>query len=283
MQSFKPLSYQSTHFSEDQIPFYRLYVLIQSYSIVYVVMNEEGDVLIAKELMNTQGLGLEIFVQYILETEELFYKPFGIRKIIHSHPTFALLPKSFAEGKDSLHLARILIEDSLYEDDIEVEELTKLDASLVFPNSSFIESLCKEYFDLHQNGHVASASLRLANELKDDYPTHLLLHILEGKILISAHKDGKLILCNAFAYQSVIDALYFVQSVCKLYPKKPQELPIFMVGAFEKDSKLFRELLFHLPNCRIPTYIFQRYFSEEIKEMKSWKFGFMLLEMEAKA
>ena len=55
-------------------------------------------------------------------------------------------------------------------------------------------------------------------------------------------REGKLLLCQTFAYTTPDDVLYYLLKCCQHLSLSQQQTKIFLSGLIEKDSVLYREL-----------------------------------------
>jgi hypothetical protein len=55
-------------------------------------------------------------------------------------------------------------------------------------------------------------------------------------------REGKLLLCQTFAYTAPEDVLYYLLKCCQQLNLSQQQVQLFLSGLIEKDSALYREL-----------------------------------------
>ena len=256
MQYFNSVNYISDQFDSTQTSSYELAICIQNQKILYTIATKERVPLVIKELPNVQNLGLSIFIRYIFETETLLKLPYQGYTLFTTQPTFTLIPQRYTQPEGLLKMARILLEDAIYAEDVAQVPIHSTQATLIFTFSKFIEEICAEYLPTYQLNHIVALDIEVTRKLIQKKTDGILLHIFDGYLIAIVYKNSRLQLCNSFEYKTVMDALYFIQSVCKATQLPIVHTPIYMIGEFERDSKLYQELKAYLPHLQILTDCF---------------------------
>jgi hypothetical protein len=93
--------------------------------------------------------------------------------------------------------------------------------------------------------------------------------------VITAFKEGKLHLCNAYDFESVADMVYFVQLVMEILKLEVAQTRIVLSGDFEDDSELLKQLKKFVPSADIARQEFTDRFETKGEKLPSWKYAFL--------
>jgi hypothetical protein len=107
------------------------------------------------------------------------------------------------------------------------------------------------------------------------HPQLLILHVFDRQFVITAFKEGKLQLCNAYDFETVTDMVYFLQLVMEILKLDAESTRILLSGDFEEDSELLRQLHKFVPTAEIPKKEFSERFETKGDKLPVWKYAFL--------
>jgi hypothetical protein len=106
-------------------------------------------------------------------------------------------------------------------------------------------------------------------------PDFLLIHRLDGQVLMLAFRQQQLQLCNAYPIHSLPDLLYFVQLARKVARLTNGDVPVYVWGEIAEKSPELSELWEYLPDMEIPESLMGT-FAEKVAGTPYWKYMFLV-------
>jgi len=274
VQPFSKKTYIQTVDMDNCLQSGRLILFIRDNSLLYLIRNQQDELLGCSQVYNTQQLTLSLFLRFVFEKEP-YLRKFGNRcEIVSSSDKFSLIPQQFIRSREAYHYANVLLEDSLYEDEVFSCQFHKAAIEVLFISPPHLHHILAEYMPDYQLSHIAAYCFSLGAHLAKVESTHILIHFLGSISLITAFKEGKFIMCNAFEHKTDTGMLYFIQSIRKLL-EVDEYIPIYVVGDTDTSASWYQHMLSVLPHAHIPSV--QHFpISQELGSLPYWEFAYLL-------
>lgn len=84
-------------------------------------------------------------------------------------------------------------------------------------------------------------SLMIASDEREE-GNRFKLVFSSDKLLVMVHRNGRLQLVNAYAYQTPEDVAYYILSICRMLGMEPEEAHIHVSGLIDSESAIATEL-----------------------------------------
>lgn len=267
-------TYVSTQMSRSSLPTCRLVVYLQENRLYYALISPKEELVLCKECVNTQGIARNLFFRMVFEREKILTQPFVEVRILTSSPTFTLIPNIFNSDIQQLRMARLMLEDTVLEEELFNVRIPGGDAWIYFVVPQTLQKLIHEYFQHPTLNHIAGKAMTIAQNLDEDGDSLLFLHLLDKSMIIIAVHQGRLRLCNSYTYRSSEDILYFIQTVRKVAEMEDSSTPIYITGEIEKEEATAHLLWEFLPQMKFPIYL-QYELPEKLAESSWWKYAYL--------
>ncbi len=241
---------------------------------MYLLYNEYRELRLCKAIYNSQELSLSLFLRFAFEREPLLRQKVARNEVISSSDQFTLIPKEFVSQRNYYHYARILMEDSVYDDEVYSHQVDHTDIQTIFISPPYIHHLLAEYMPEYHLTHIFSYNYRLAKSLSLRTPTHLLMHVYDNMSLITAFKDGALYLSNVYEYRTGAGMLYFIQSLFNVLDVD-EYTRLHLIGDLAMSEPWYQQLVQKIPNTSIPT-VDEFRLSAGVDHPNYWEFAFLL-------
>ena len=172
----------------------------------------------------------------VLNDNSIFNIKFSEINIIYHTRLYTLAPTSlFDESKSSDYLkfnSKIFENDFIAHDTLQNHDLTVIYIPFININNFLFEKFGD--FNYHH-----STTLLLENILEDEKNIKLpkiYLNIYSNTFDLVAIKNGKLLLCNSFEYNSPEDFIYFILFCLEQLKMNPETIDLFVSGNINKGD-----------------------------------------------
>ena len=252
----------------------RLVVLIRPSQVNILQLDQDNRILGSRLVVNSERLASSLFLRFVFEKEQALSLRYGSYEMVSSSRSFMLLPTAF--GRKNLHskYASVLLEESVYEDEVYFNEINGMDAGSLFLSPPFVTHILKEHLADFEFCHISSILFKMQKFLAQQSPDHICLYTLDELALICVSKQSKLMLCNAFEYQVDAGAMYFIQSVSNMHEISLDDVPVFLMGDIDSKSSLYTHLKERIPQLQFPLALRTLIPNDEI-DIPFWKFAYL--------
>ena len=219
---------------------FRLSVQLTLSGLSFLVTNtatKEIDFFSEKTFEQTVSPGeLLLKLKAVLNDNSIFNIKFSEINIIYHTRLYTLTPTSlFDESKSSDYLkfnSKILENDFIAHDTLQDHDITVIYIPFININNFLFEKFGD--FNYHH-----STTLLLENILEDEKNIKLpkiYLNIYSNTFDLVAIKNGKLLLCNSFEYNSPEDFIYFILFCLEQLKMNPETIDLFVSGNINKGD-----------------------------------------------
>ena len=198
------------------------------------------------QTISPEELLLEL--QSELNNNVIFDTLFSQINIIYHTRLYTLTPTHlFDPSKSSDYLkfnAKILKNDYIAHDTVESLDLTVVYVPFVNINNFLFE----KFGDFN---YYHSTTLLLEQVLKSEKVFKLpkiYLNIFSNTFDLAAVKNGKLLMCNSFEFNSPEDFVYFILFCLEQLKMNPESIDLFVSGTIEKDDPNYSMLFKYVRN-----------------------------------
>ncbi len=273
MQPFTQKLYYDVLSAPTEIEGGSLKLFIKENALIYLLYNEFKELKLCKAIYNSQELSLSLFLRFVFEKETILNQKLTNSEVISSSKKFTLIPEKLYSTRDAYHYASILLEESIFDDEIFVMEIdSKLRA--IFISQPHLHHILEEYLPGYRLAHISAYNYHLSKKLSSYSPTHLLIHIYDDIALITAYKSGNIALSNCFEYRTGAGILYFIQSVKNIL-EADDNIDIYVIGDTDTSVAWYQEVKQKLPNTQIPSQ--ERFtFVSGLDEKSYWEFAYLI-------
>ena len=254
MNSFEvTYQHQSTAFQADQLPRYQLRLFLRTDLILYGVVDAEQKLLALKEYRKRAVGDFDSFFDAVFQQDYFLKEAYGKVQVINGHPAFSLIPTSHFKAERVKDFAGALIGSDDPHDSYGYCDMKESGATAVFAIPTAIKEKCETLLSHPEFLPVCDPLIKMSLDLADSEQEALIVTLLPEKFVIAGIRDGQLGLCNAYAYESAADLIYFIQLVTDILGMNPGKCKIFLNGQFQEEDPLFQQLLNFLPQAEVPT------------------------------
>ena len=219
---------------------FRLSVQLTLSGLSFLVTNtvtKEIDFFSDKTFEQTVNPGeLLLELKSVLNDNSIFNIKFSEINIIYHTRLYTLTPTSlFDESKSSDYLkfnSKILENDFIAHDTLQNHDITVIYIPFININNFLFEKFGD--FNYHH-----STTLLLENIFEDEKNIKLpriYLNIYSNTFDLVAIKNGKLLLCNSFEYNSPEDFIYFILFCLERLKMNPETIDLFVSGNINKGD-----------------------------------------------
>jgi len=249
-------------------------LFIRDNVLMYLLYNEYRELRLCKAIYNSQELSLSLFLRFVFEREPFLRQKVASNEVISSSNKFTLIPGEFVSQRDRYHYARIMMEDSVYDDEVFTHQIDHTDIQTIFISPPYIHHLLAEYMPDYRLTHISSYNYQLAKSLSIRTPTHLLMHVYDNMALITAFKEGALYLSNIYEYRTGAGILYFIQSVFDVI-EVDEHTRLHLIGDLATSEPWYQQLMQKIPNTSIPK-VDEFRLPAGVDHPNYWQFAFLL-------
>lgn len=231
---------------------FRLSVQLTLSGLSFLVTNtvtKEIDFFSEKTFEQTVSPGeLLLELKSVLNDNPIFNIKFSEVNIIYHTRLYTLTPTSlFDESKSSDYLkfnSKILENDFIAHDTLQNHDITVIYIPFININNFLFE----KFGDFN---YYHSTTLLLEQVLKSEKVFKLpkiYLNIFSNTFDLAAVKNGKLLMCNSFEFNSPEDFVYFILFCLEQLKMNPDTIDLFVSGTIEKDDPNYSMLFKYVRN-----------------------------------
>jgi hypothetical protein len=272
---YSAYQHQSSGFQPERLPSYSLRVLLRSNVLVYAVIDAKGNIMAVKEYRSKSPMDFPAFFDAIYEQDYFLKEEFDSVEIIQSNLEFSLIPTVYFKPNQVHEFAGALIKSDCSLDHVDYTDLGMSGATAIYTVPFPVKQKCDHYFPEGKYQPVCKLMINMGMELSKVYPDLVLLHFFEKQFVITACKEGRLQICNAYDFEEVTDVVYFLQLVMEILKMEIDTTSVLLSGEFEEDSELSKQLKKYVPSASIPKFSFQDRFDTKSDKLPSWKYAFL--------
>ncbi len=272
---YSAYQHQSSAFQPEKLKQYRLRIATRPSLLLYAVLSEENRILAIKEYRAKSPMGFAEFLDAIYAQDYFLKEDYDSVEFVNSNLEFSLIPTVFFKPQQVHELAGALITDSVEAQHLEYVDMVDSGATAIYTVSGPIKDKFDHYFNSMKQLPFCQSMVNLGLELAPVHPQLLLLHVFDRQFVITAFKDSKLQLCNAYDFETVTDMVYFLQLVMEILKMDAAGTRILLSGDFEEDSELLKQLKKFVPTADIPRKEFADRFETKSEKLPAWKYAFL--------
>ncbi|MEO0471565.1 MAG: DUF3822 family protein [Bacteroidota bacterium] len=204
-QSQIPIALQNIRISRALC---RLILTIETDRCTILLLSAAEEIIFCQQFYNHRQLSPEVFWRLILENEAVFQEVYVDVRVYASDAGFGLIPNTLYEPAAKLALARLMLDDWAFSDEVQVVNLSGMDCKMLYLVSPSLRRLLNEYLPHHRISHLAlPILLHGIGRAKEDA---IVVRVLGKKVLILVNHSGQLQLFNQFDWQAASDVLYYL-------------------------------------------------------------------------
>ncbi|MEM7658134.1 MAG: DUF3822 family protein [Bacteroidota bacterium] len=252
----------------------RLSLFVQPSRVYAVLTDQQRQMVACWEYYNEQQLSREMFLRFVLEKEIFLRQPFAERFIYTSASQFALIPKPFFAEEQLIGLGRVLLDDALLEEEIQLSEIGQPESNIMYMVSPGLRHLFEHYFADFELKHICEPALFAAARLSQDHSDFLLVHSMEEQVLVVVVREHQVQLCNAYPIHSLPDMVYFVQLTKSVTQINDPGIPVFVWGEIDAKTAEPTDIWELLPDMEVPPLL-EDAVQPHTKAVPYWKYAFL--------
>ena len=222
----------------------------------------------AKNPVDSEELAEAVY-QLIKNEKHLPKEPAKVN-VIYVTPNFSLIPTALfipEKAKDILGLTHLI--DEL--DEIHYSNTVIDDSTLIFSIPSAIVSKIKTIYPKAKLQPQVTPFLNRLHKDKDDHSCFVGVHINESFFDLAIFSNGKLLLLNAYNYESPSDVLYHIANALNAF--QHSEVMISLAGATEERLAIIPALKKFYTNTINDPYIGEYTLSYKIEDRLKAQFA----------
>jgi hypothetical protein len=229
---------------------HRLYLLAGT--VYSLLLNEGQKPLGVTCYRNRSRLSQDVFLRFLFEQEPSLTQPYLSRDVVLGEGPFFLLPTQLCQSENLLPLARTLLDDALLPNELQLSVCPQTEAYAVFTLSPRLKHVLDRSLGDYELQHLSSHLIRSTHRLADQIGQALTLTLLGQQVLITALRDGQLQLCNSYAYQEPLEAVYFLQTVRHVTGLTQKDFTCYAMGETNPSNLDPASIWHHLPGLQVP-------------------------------
>jgi hypothetical protein len=267
-QAYQSIAHQRNPMSGSALPTCDLLIYLLGHKMYYVLVSPQHEIVACCEYRNADpALSKTMFLRLVFEREEILSFPYSDCQVFLGDPNFTLVPDKYHSPEGNLLLARLFLDDWTFESELVERKLGFHPDWFLFLRSEALSEVLHEYLPYHTLSHVVYPAMGVSYRLLPQHPSHLLILLLAGKMIMVVQEEGRLKLCNQFPCQSPADLLYFSEAVGQSCLPHNTDIPIFWMG--EDDNEIAAGIHHYLPGIRQPKM------TPETSTSGYWRYGFL--------
>lgn len=275
MSVFTAYQHQSEAFQPEHLKSYRLRLLVRDQLLQYVVLSEDSRILAVKEYRSNANLDYADFLETVYQQDYFLKEDYKQVQVINGTLAFSLIPTRYFQASKVKEFAGALIKDNFDTDHLEYCPIDRAGATAVYTIPFPIKQKCDFYFQEPEYVPSCEPLINLASFLSQTYPDQLLLTLFDTQFVLTAMKNGKLCLCNAYDFQSAADIVYFTQLVSQTLGIQDRRVALLINGDVEPESTLFEELNQFMPGLVIPQSHLMERFETQSEKLPHGKYAYL--------
>lgn len=241
----------------------------------YVVLSDMGKIMAVKEYRSKVPLDFADFFDAFCLQDYFVKEQYASSIVMYGVPEFTLIPTVHFVPQQIQAFAAATIKSEFQHDQLSYCELKGSGATAVFTLPFGVKQKCDHYLNKPTYLPVCQPAVFMALSLSEKYRDLVLINMFGDQFIITAIRDGKLHLCNAYDFSGVTDIVYFVQLVVEVVRMDLAKTALLIAGEFERDSELMRQLLKFIPSLRIPEAELSARFATQSDKLPHWRYAFL--------
>lgn len=191
-----------------------------------------------RSYINTGLLSEASFFRLIFAKDHYLRNQYHRIRAFTSESPFTLLPTNLDQPSFRVPVARLLLSEDLFEEDIITTTLPDWQLTIL----SQARNEWQQVVDDHQLSltlqPTIAACLSWGARWRSQHAQYLTLWVHRDQVLLVAVAQGNLLLANAFPYRSQADMLYFVQAVRDELPRPGEVIPVMVPSGHLQERQL---------------------------------------------
>jgi hypothetical protein len=272
---YSAYQHQSSAFQPEKLDEYRLRIVSRPGLLLYAVLSAHDQILAVKEYRSKSPMDFDEFFDAICSQDYFLKEDYQRVELVNSNLEFSLIPTIFFKPQQVRELAGALIKEDADIDHLEYVDMVDSGATAIYTVSHTVKRKFDQHFREITHRPFCQLMVNMGLEMTPQFPQLMLLHVFEKQFVITAFKETKLQLCNAYDFETVTDMVYFVQLVMEILKLDAADTRILLSGDFEEESELTKQLKKFVPNIDIPKQQFMQRFETKSEKLPAWKYAFL--------
>lgn len=272
---YSAYQHQSSAFQPEKLGQYRLRLVLRPGLLTYAVLSETGQILAVKEFRSKSPMDFPAFFDAIYAQDYFLKEEYKAVEIVDSSLEFSLIPTAFFKPQQVREFAGALIREDVDVDHLAFIDMAASGTTAIYTVPFHVKQKCDSSFQSPDYHPLCELLITMAEDLSRQHPQLLLVHVFERQFVVTAMKDGRLQLCNAYTYESAADMVYFTQLVMEILKMETDRTRILISGEFEEDSELLRQLRKYIPTGEVPKRESADRFETKGDKLPAWKYAYM--------
>jgi hypothetical protein len=272
---YSAYQHQSSAFQPEKLNQYRLRIVSRPSLLLYAVLSEDDRILAVKEYRAKSPMDFPDFFDAIYGQDYFLKEEYRRVEFVNSNLEFSLIPTVFFKPQQVRELAGALIKENAEIDHLEYADMADSGATAIYTVSFPMKQKFDHYFHNMVHQPFCQSMVNMGLAMTQEHPQLLLLHVFDRQFVITAFKEGKLQLCNAYDFETVTDMVYFMQLVMEILKLDTPNTRIALGGDFEEDSELLKQLKKFVPSAEIPKQEFTQRYETKGDKLPVWKYAFL--------
>ena len=250
-------------------------MLMRENLLQFAVLSEKGKILAIKEYRTKSDMDFAEFFDAVYGQDYFLKEEYAGVEVVNGTLEFSLIPTQYFQPKMVQEFAGALIKDNFDVDHVAFRSVDSAGATAVYTVPFPLKQKCDFYFDAPEFIPFCQPAINMASQLAKNHPDMVLVNIFDKQFVITGMKNGKLHLCNAYDFIGVTDIVYFTQLVLEILKVDANVCKIFVVGEFEEDSELIRQLKKYIGSVQIPVNALMDGFETQSEKLPIWKYAYL--------
>ncbi|MDT0647728.1 DUF3822 family protein [Zunongwangia sp. F260] len=252
--------------SKQKKTFLKLSIQVSLNGLSFCVLNTESKTIIfyKKQIFTAQLNPAKV----LAEIKLLYQKESGLQQevdeviVIFSNSFYSLVPASlFSEENVSNYLkfnTKILRTDFIAYDELEIKDIV----NVYIPYTNIINYFFDKYGEFEYRHSITVLIEELLKLPEYDEPK-IYLYNRNNEYDLVIVKNGKLLLCNTFSYNTREDFLYYILFTAEQLNLDPMEMDLLFLGNINRDSPFYKIAYDYIKNISFPDIFYSFEYSEK--------------------
>ena len=229
-----------------------LKILIFPTKIYSVLFSRENKLLFSQLFTRVKEVPYSVFLRYLFVNEAFLRATYRETVIFEAESPFTFIPIQFAKETQRLEVVHAMIDDTVFAEEYQSQWLQKEEMEILFVPDSGLKAVLNEFVPHHTLIHISACNLTIAQNLAEEFPSHMLINLYETVLMITVIKDKQLLLCQSYPWSSYLDVVYFIQLIKEMNGWKDAKVPLFILGEIRKAEVENNTLWEFIPRLEIP-------------------------------
>jgi hypothetical protein len=182
-------------------------------------------------------------VQEILKTHPfLGLGGWKVIRVAIKNQSFTLVPQTLFEPRAAADYLRLNCPLDTYHEEVLTYHHPSIEAVSIFANDKYLINVLKETYPEKQIGYVHQTSALISALLhygERNGQMKVYANVEKNNLTVLIIRDGSLIFCNTFHFNTPEDFMYFLVFVMQEQKLNPDKDPVLIWGDITHDSALF--------------------------------------------